>query len=306
MYKSINMEELEKMWDFTATKDFITRFNSLELKFEYLTEEEHQIAITEIKKTLAKKLEVSGSHRKESWEIGWGQNLIEFSDTKNLASIAPKYFGKYPLIRWKQQFIKPKSALMESGLLSLLIQSLVETYSNEMKNLYEFGCGTGNNLVKIREYNSKLELYGLDWVESSQRIINLIAKETGDNKLHSAKFDYFSPDEEIKIKEQSIVLTVASLEQTGSEFIKFIDYLIKQKPKVVIHIEPMWEPLNKNNELDSLSISYFNKRNYLNGLYLHIEELAKEGRLEIDRYFRSFLGSFFVDGYSVLVWRPVV
>jgi hypothetical protein len=66
----------------------------------------------------------------------------------------------------------------------------------------------------------------------------------------------------------------------------------------------MWEPLDKSNNLDSLSIKYFNKRNYLNGLYLRIEKLSKEGRLEIDRYFRSFVGSFFVDGYSVVVWKP--
>jgi hypothetical protein len=173
-----------------------------------------------------------------------------------------------------------------------------------MNNLYEFGCGTGNNLVKIREFNNNLELYGLDWVESSQKIINLIAKETKDNKLHSAKFDYFNPDEAFSIKEDSIVLTVASLEQTGTEFKQFLAYLLNQKPKIVIHIEPMWEPLDKNNNLDSLSIRYFNKRNYLNGLYLHIEKLSKEGRLEIDRYFRSFVGSFFVDGYSVVVWKP--
>ena len=304
MSQSITLEELQKLWNFTANEDFINRFNSLDLKFEDLTTEEHLEAVSEIERTLAKDLVVSGSHRKESWENGWGQNLIEFSDSKDLASIAPKYFGKYPLIRWKQKFIKPKSALMESGLLSLLIQSLVEKYSSEMNNLYEFGCGTGNNLVKIREFNNNLELYGLDWVESSQKIINLIAQETRDNKLHSAKFDYFNPDETFSIKEDSVVLTVASLEQTGTEFTKFIEYLLNQKPKIVIHIEPMWEPLDKNNNLDSLSIKYFNKRNYLNGLYLHIEKLSKEGRLEIDRYFRSFVGSFFVDGYSVVVWKP--
>lgn len=304
MSHSITLEELQKLWNFTATEGFINRFNALDLEFEELTTAEHLEAVSEIEKTLARDLVVSGSHRKESWENGWEQNLIEFTSSKNLASIAPKYFGKYPLIRWKQQFIKPKSALMESGLLSLLIQSLVEKFSHEMNNLYEFGCGTGNNLVKIREFNNDLELYGLDWVESSQKIIDLIAKETNDDKLHSAKFDYFNPDKTFSIKEESIVLTVASLEQTGTEFTKFMEYLLNQKPKIVIHIEPMWEPLDEKNNLDSLSIKYFKKRNYLNGLYMHIEKLSNEGKLEIDQYFRSFVGSFFVDGYSVVVWKP--
>ena len=101
-----------------------------------------------------------------------------------------------------------------------------------------------------------------------------------------------------------MVITVASLEQTGENFTDYILYLVAQRPQIVIHIEPMWEPLDPENVMDLLSIRYFHKRNYLNGLYLHLQEMQAEGQIEIVEYFRSFVGSYFVDGYSVVVWKP--
>jgi hypothetical protein len=261
-------------------------------------------AIFDIENTLKSDLVVSGSHRQNSWEAGRGQNLDEYAKSQDLDAIKPKYFGKFPLIRWRQEFIKPESKTMESELLALLIQSIFEKYSKDIDHLYEFGCGTGNNLVNIRNFNKDIELYGLDWVESSQKIIELVANQTGDLKLHSANFDYFKPNYDFKIKDNSMVITVASLEQTGQNFTEFIRYLKIQKPKTVIHIEPMWEPLDPGNTIDALSIWYFQKRKYLNGLFLHLKEMQDNGQIDIKEYFRSYLGSYFVDGYSVAVWKP--
>ena len=304
MSESIDVEELQKLWNFKASANFLNRHKSTNLNFTNLNFEENNEALVDIEKTLSSELVVSGSHRQNSWESGWGQNLEEYADSKDLEAIKPKYFGKFPLIRWKQGLIKPESKSMEAGLLALLIQSVVEKNSQGAKNLYEFGCGTGNNLVNIRSFNKDFELHGLDWVESSQKIIKMIAEQTGDLKLHSAKFDYFNPNYNFKIKENSMVITVASLEQTGENFTDYILYLVAQRPQIVIHIEPMWEPLDPENVMDLLSIRYFHKRNYLNGLYLHLQEMQAEGQIEIVEYFRSFVGSYFVDGYSVVVWKP--
>ncbi len=194
---------------------------------------------------------------------------------------------------------------MEQDALSLIIQWLIEEYAHSCSGIYEFGCGTGNNLIKIRNFNSGMELYGLDWVTSSQDLIKLIAQNTEDSKLHSAHFNYFEPDTEFEIQENSAVLTVASLEQTGGDFGGFIHYLLAQRPKVVIHIEPMWDSLNAENLLDYLSIKYMKKRNYLNGLQQYISELVRNKQIEILVNKRSYLGSFYIDGYSVLVWKPI-
>jgi trans-aconitate methyltransferase len=173
------------------------------------------------------------------------------------------------------------------------------------KSFYEFGCGTGHNLIRAREQFPELDLWGLDWARSSQELINKIALDTGDKKLHSHHFDYFNPDSEIRLDSNAAVFTIASLEQTGEDFIKFIDYLLANEPQIVVHVEPIGEMLNPRNLLDNLSVRYFRKRRYLNGLATHLEDLASQGRIEIVQKQRSFVGSFYIDGYSIIAWRPV-
>lgn len=97
---------------------------------------------------------------------------------------------------------------------------------------------------------------------------------------------------------------MASLEQTGKNYSDFLEYLLAKRPKVVIHIEPMWDSLDPNNLLDYLSIRYMKKRNYLDGFREYIWSLSNDGKIEVKVDRRTYLGSLYIDGYSVLVWKP--
>lgn len=302
--KKIELQELVNLWEFSPTDAFKNEFESKNFAYSKITPRERDEAILQIINELDSDLITSGPHRKESWEKGWTQNLEEFLKSRNLEVVAPKYFGKYPLIRWRQDFIKPESSTMEADLLGLLIQQLVEKYIHGSQRLFEFGCGTGSNLIRLRKIFPNLELYGLDWAETSQELIKKIADETNDKKLHALNFDYFDPRTDMDLTSADVVMTVASLEQTGTEFKKFIDFIIAKNPRIVIHIEPMWEPLDRRILLDFLSIKYFKKRKYLDGLETYIKEMEVRGNSKIVESKRSHLGSFFIDGYSVLVWEP--
>jgi hypothetical protein len=87
---------------------------------------------------------------------------------------------------------------------------------------------------------------------------------------------------------------------------KFVDFVLHAKPKIVINIEPMGEFLDSENLMDSLSLKYFAKRNYLTGYFDYLKSLEKKGEIIIHDARRSFLGSFFIDGYSIVVWSPSV
>jgi len=189
-------------------------------------------------------------------------------------------------------------------MLGLIVNFITDTYLENFTSVYEFGCGTGHNLLRIRSRLPNVNLIGLDWANSSQALISQIAIDTSDPKFTAENFDYFKPNRNLKIMENSAVITVASLEQTGTKFSEFIDYLVEQKPSMVVHIEPMWEPLDETNLMDYLSIKYFEKRNYLNGLQKYIEQLANQGQVEIIKKDRTYVGSFYIDGYSLLIWKP--
>ena len=96
------------------------------------------------------------------------------------------------------------------------------------------------------------------------------------------------------------------MEQVGHSHVDFINYLIEQNPQICIHVEPIGEMLNpKENLIDFLSVAYFEKRNYLKNLVNTLENLESSGRIEIINKKRSFIGSLYVDGYSIIIWKPV-
>lgn len=302
---SIELHQLEELWNFTASSAFRIKFESLNLEYKQIDSVERDGAILKVLNALDSDLVRGGAHRANDWEKGWGENLDNFKRTGDLNDVVPKYFNKIPLIRWKQDWIQPVSPTMEFDMLGLIINYMSEEFLSGSRDVYEFGCGTGHNLLKVREYLPDANLMGLDWATSSQQLINEIAISTSDKRLLGENFDYFNPNYEVTLAEKSSVFTVASLEQTGTDFTKFIDFLLVNKPQIIVNIEPMWEPLNSDHLLDYLSIRYFKKRNYLDGLQKYLEALAEQGKVEILKTQRTYVGSFFVDGYSMIIWKPI-
>ena len=52
-----------------------------------------------------------------------------------------------------------------------------------------------------------------------------------------------------------------------------------------------------------LSKKYFEKRNYLKGFKNCLYNLEREGKIEIVYEKSSFIGSMFINGYSLVAWR---
>ena len=302
--KNIELNEIENLWQFKASARFASDFKATDLSYSEISKSANNEAILRVLNALNSDLIQVGAHRSGDWEKGWQENYENYKQSKNLSDVVPKYFNKIPLIRWKQEWIQPNSPTMEYDMLGLIVNFITDSYLEDFSNVYEFGCGTGHNLLRIRNRMPDVNLIGLDWATSSQALIRQVAVDTSDPKFTGENFDYFKPNRDLKIRDNSAVITVASLEQTGSKFNEFIDYLVEQKPSLVIHIEPMWEPLDETNLLDYLSIKYFEKRNYLNGLQKYIEHLENQGKAEIVKKDRTYVGSFYIDGYSLLVWKP--
>jgi hypothetical protein len=261
------------------------------MKYKLIGKKEEESVIIHILETLLdNSVPFSGAHRHKQWEKGWGENL----ETGNML---PKYFGKYPVQRLNGKFVKGKGKNYEVDMLYTLVDKLAKKYLSKAKDVYEFGCGTGHNLWRIKEINPKAKLHGFDWAKSSNKIVTSMGFD-GQN------FDYFKPSN-IKLEKDAAVYTVASLEQVGDKFKPFVSYLLKNKPSVVVHIEPMPELLDSTKLIDYLSIKYMHKRKYLRGFPDYLEELEKKGKIKILEKRRSGIGSLFIDGYSIIVWKPI-
>lgn len=260
------------------------------MKSRPLTKEESDKVIIRIIETLLDPfLPFSGKHRKEQWERGWEENLKS-------GDINPRYFGKYPVQRLNGEFVMAEEEGYEQGMLYSLVDSLAKEHLAGLPTICEFGCGTGHNLVRVKALSPDSHLIGLDWAESSQKLVEKLGFE-------GRNFDYFNPKG--NIPENCGVFTVASLEQTGKKYKKFVQYLLKQKPRVVVHIEPIPELLNPASLIDYLSIRYMKKRRYLTGYLDYLKLLESKGKIKIHEAKRSGIGSMFIDGYSIIVWSPL-
>lgn len=300
------LKDIFAIWGYEPDPEHLNWSSDLDLKFTTLNNLEFESAILQVLKVLEGELSKAGPHRKTDWENGWGENLRKFSESGEDHATLPGYFEKSRIIRWEQKWIKPNDPNLEQKLLAVLVDSLVLKFSDTPNPIYEFGCGTGHHLFRLRKLFPSKKLVGLDWATSSQELISNYAKSKNDSQLFGQNFDFFSPDYEIQIDKDSLFLTVASLEQTYDNYVKFVDFILQAKPKIVINIEPMGEFLDSENLLDNLSLKYFAKRNYLTGYFDYLKSLEKKGEIIIHDARRSFLGSFFIDGYSIVVWSPSV
>ena len=301
----ITSELFEKILDFTFSDKSKKEIDQYSIEIDDLTEVEVAQQKIIIYDFLSKDFVVyAGDHRIKDWNLGWEENGIEFENTKDFESLIPKYFGKYKIIRLDGAFKRVLSKNAEIYTLRILQKYVYEKYCLTYKNFYEFGCGTGHNLVELDRLSNAAHMYGFDWTTTPQRIFNNINTFFQKN-FEFRRFDFTEPDYAVNFKENSVVLTFAALEQIGEKNKNFLDFLCHKKPALCIHLEPISELLDSGEEMQKLSIDYINKRNYLSNFYNNILLLQSQGRAEIVEAKRTKIGSFFLEGYSLIVWKPI-
>jgi len=301
----ITAKELQQVLQTTFVPELIKRCQETNLRYRHVNPSERDDHINTSIKIIFEDLIAAGSKRLNQWESGWNQNLEEFTKTRNINSLIPKYHGKYTYLRWKQQIIKPLSPMFDYDIQCVIVDWLFSNYLSDVNGIYEFGCGPAYHLLRARKFNANAILVGLDWTNASQDIINKI-KQTGiERNISGHNFDFCNPDYNISIIPNGGVITIAALEQTGNNFKEFIAYLITQRPKICIHLEPIDDFMDTNHLIDNLSVLYCRKRKYLWGFLPYLQKLQSEGKIEIIVQRRTFSGSQYIEGHSLIVWRPI-
>lgn len=301
----LTYRDFEEIWGVSLCAIAIDEIERLEFEYEPLNMDEEKSLINEIREEiLQNKFVKAGPSREAAWENGWDENLQAYLKSKNIDDLIPKYFGKSIINRLGQHFIRSISRNFDLNMLRAIEARVFTDYLIKYKNIYEFGCGTGHNLLFLRKINRDCTLVGLDWTTSSQRILSLLSRNLMDEKIFGKKFDFFSPDFGFKLKPASAVFTIASLEQIGDRHGLFIDYLMNNKPEIVVHIEPFRDLLDENNPVDLTSIEYMKQRNYIDGYCEAIFTLQRNNEAQVHLFERTFIGSKYVDGYTILVWSP--
>lgn len=248
---------------------------------------------------------IGAKERRGVWDKGWAENLNDFVKSGyNLKMLVPRFIRPKKIVRYKQDYILPANPYFELDYYSVFRQWLFETYFKDFENIYEFGCGTGFNLVALAQLYPDKNLYGTDFVKSSIDLVNLTAK-THNIRLKGSIFDMISPDKSFRLKENSLIFSIGSIEQLAGKFEDFLQYLLGNHPGLCVHVEPIVELYDEKNLIDYLAIKFQGKRGYTYNFFPRLRELEKEAKIEILKVKRLFFGSLYMEGYNLIVWRPV-
>jgi hypothetical protein len=302
----ITVQDIEQITEFKLSDECQNMINNLNMSYCELTQSERDQVILDIIKILFEdNLVKVGKHRFETWEKGWFENLELLKQGLDPATLIPKYFGKYNIVRWKGNFIKGNSQYLDYYQIITLVDAYLHEYvGTKFDNLFEFGCGPAYHLLRFGNFNPNINLVGLDWTKSSQNIIQEINNLGINTKITGHNFDFYNPDYTIDIPDNSAMFTVNALEQVGKNYEEFINFILDKKPDLCINFEPIPELLDKTNLIDQLCILYSEKRNYLQGYLDYLEQLEKENKIEIILKKRLYSGSLYLEGYPVIIWKP--
>lgn len=298
----ITYKDIEDILDINLSDQLKSTIESFDLKYQELDKIERDAYLNDVVNVLLSDIQKSGQHRISEWEKGWDENLELFKLSKDTIDLIPKYHGKRNLLKWKGDIIKPLVSNFDYKVHICFVDAVLQHYLKDCSNVFEFGCGPAYHLIRLNQWNNKIKYHGLDWTNSSQNIISLINQKL-DLDISSSNFDFFNPDYSLDIPENSAVYTVAALEQIGTQFEDYVNFLIEKKPSICIHFEPIDELLDESSLIDNLTIKYFRKRNYLNGFLPYLEKLESENKIEIIKKQRIYSGSYFIEGHSLVIWK---
>jgi hypothetical protein len=147
-------------------------------------------------------------------------------------------------------------------------------------------------------------LHGLDFVSPPRDLVNKIAQTYGYN-MTGHLFDMRKPDQTLEIADNSAVYTIGTIEQLASDFEPFLQFLLERRPALCFNVEPTLELYNQDNLVDHLAATFHKKRGYTQGYLPRLQELHDEGKIELMKVKRLFFGSLFMEGYTLMVWRPL-
>ncbi|MDE2101419.1 MAG: class I SAM-dependent methyltransferase [Patescibacteria group bacterium] len=238
----------------------------------------------------------------ERWDLGWKENLDNYKSTGDLKALDPRYIRPNQPLRLHSQFIKAKERDFELNWYKVFRQWFFSNFLSGYRTIYEFGSGSGHNLPFLCEMFPMAEVHALDWSIPAIEIAEELRRRLRIN-VTGRRFDLFNPDGELA--PNSAVLTVGVIEQTGTKWPSFLEWLIDQKPGIVCHIEPIVEWYYPDNVVDRTAIDAHCVRGFQTGYVEALRERQREGRIRILRTHRTGFGSMVTEGYSQLIWEVV-
>src|SRR5688500_8650569 len=124
-----------------------------DFSYRQIVGDEREKLILEILKRIDRDEQVIGAdERKEVWYKGWDANRQDFLNSGySLEALLPKFIRPGQPMRIKRVFAQPNDPWFELRFVEVLRSWMFQEFFKPFANVYEFGCGTGFNLVSLAQ-----------------------------------------------------------------------------------------------------------------------------------------------------------
>jgi len=301
----IRPENFEEIFQSKLSGDATEFIKTKNFNYQIASTTEFEAGILRYIKFLLSEKKASGPEYHEIWERGWNENLNAYQTSGKLEELLPKFVRENELIRFNGNWIVPEDPSFEKNFVHVLRDVIFREYFADVSSIWEFGCGTGLNLVHASTIFPNKRLYASDWAAPSIEIIEEINKNLS-LSITPFHFNLFEPDEK-KLPGSTHnggLFTIGTMEQIGTNFEPFLEFILNSEFKVIVHIETNYELYIEDSLIDYLAKRYLEKRNWLRGYFKKLHELEEEGKIRLIQERKTF-GSFFHDGYTFTVWEKI-
>ena len=247
-------------------------------------------------KMLNKKLEVD-------WQDDWFSVLqnLQTNDDNVKSIIRPKWFRKSAFVNIQNCLSLTETPYVDWEYQLITRQMLFYTHLKDIENICEFGSGSGTNFYLINKILQNKNFILSDISVTSLKIIQELKRKLNRNNLTYSNID-IEQDIDLRLPDNTAVITTSVLEQIGDNYKNFIKFILKEKPQIVINVEPIVELLDSKSRFDNVMKLYCEKRKYLTGYLTELEKLEKQKKIKIIMKKRTMVSGTFIEN-SVLIWK---
>ena len=205
-------------------------------------------------KMLNKKLEVD-------WQDDWFSVLqnLQTNDDNVKSIIRPKWFRKSAFVNIQNCLSLTETPYVDWEYQLITRQMLFYTHLKDIENICEFGSGSGTNFYLINKILQNKNFILSDISVTSLKIIQELKRKLNRNNLTYSNID-IEQDIDLQLPDNTAVITTSVLEQIGDNYKNFIKFILKEKPQIVINVEPIVELLDSKSRFDNVMNLYCEKR----------------------------------------------
>ena len=266
------------------------------IQYDELNSEQYKEYYELCLEMLNKKLEVD-------WQDDWFSVLqnLRTNDDNVKSIIRPKWFRERAFVNIQNCLSLTETSYVDWEYQLITRQMLFYTHLKDIENICEFGSGSGTNFYLINEILQNKNFILSDISVTSLKIIEELKRKLNRNNLIYSNID-IEQDIDLQLPDNTAVITTSVLEQIGDNYKNFINFILKEKPQIVINVEPIVELLDSKNGFDNVMNLYCEKRKYLAGYLTELEKLEKQKKIKIIMKKRTMVSGTFIEN-SVLIWK---